>query len=133
MPIHITIDPNSPAYVVYHDHSYFIRHETISNSTDDVQRRKTSVPINNIKPIIQEKPSLPSVQVLNQFLLERPQITKTSQSDLSTSTTSIDLTTFLRALLVKQRHQLTSPVPRETSETKINDNTSSPEPSTTTS
>ncbi|CAF0754590.1 unnamed protein product [Rotaria sordida] len=129
VPIYITVDPNSPAYVVYHDHSYFVRLESINSSVDDVQRRKTSIPINNI----QEKPSLPSVQVLNQLLLERPQIAKISQSDSSTSTNPIDITAILRALLVKQGHQLTSTIPKETIETKINDNTSSSPSSTTTS
>ncbi|CAF2415814.1 unnamed protein product [Rotaria sp. Silwood2] len=117
VPIYITVDANSPAYVVYHDHSYFIRHESI----DELQRRKTSIPTNNIQSNIEEKPS---VQVLNQLLLERPQKTKIFQSDSSTSTTPIDFTAILRALLVKQGHQLTSTIPKETLETKINDNTS---------
>ncbi|CAF0852742.1 unnamed protein product [Rotaria sp. Silwood1] len=126
VPIYITVDPDSPAYVVYHDHSYFIRHDSI----DDTQRRKTSIPTNNIQSSIQEDSSLPSVQVLNQLLLEHPQKTKISQSDALTSTTPIDFTAILRALLAKQGHQLTSTIPKETIETKIHDNTSSSPSST---
>ncbi|CAF5153795.1 unnamed protein product, partial [Rotaria magnacalcarata] len=127
VPIYITVDPNSPAYVVYHDHSYFIRNESI----DDIQRRKTSMSTNPIRPHIQEKTPLPSVQVLNQLILEHPQKTKISPSDSTTSTAPIDFTAILRALLVKQGHQLTSTIPEETIETKINDKTSSPSSTTT--
>ncbi|CAF4465651.1 unnamed protein product [Rotaria socialis] len=129
VPIYIAVDPNSPAYIVYHDHSYFIRNESI----DDIQRRKTSMPTNPIRPHIQEKPPLPSVQVLNQLILGHPQKTKISPSNSTTSTTPLDFTAILRALLVKQGHQLTSTVPQETIETKINDKTSSSPSSATTS
>ncbi len=117
MPIYITVDPDSPAYVVYHDHSYFIRHETNNNnsSIDTTQKRKSQ---------IQDKSSLPSVQVLNQLLLEHQQKTKNSQTNSNTSSsTPIDFTAILRALLVKQGHHLPS--------TLTNDKTSSPPSSTT--
>jgi hypothetical protein len=115
MPIYITVDPDSPASIVYHDHSYFIRHE----STDNTQRRKSSIPINTTQSQVQEKASLPSVQVLNQLLFDHQQKTKNSQSDSSTSTNPIDFTAILRALLVKQGHHLPSKEPQ------INDSTPS--------
>ncbi|UJR23552.1 hypothetical protein I4U23_026540 [Adineta vaga] len=111
MPIYITVDPDSPAYIVYHDHSYFIRHES---TNDNVQRRKSSIPTNTnnnsqLKPV-QEKTSSPSVAVLNQLLLEHQQKTKSSQPNTSTSSSnSIDLTAILRALLLKQGHHLPPP------------------------
>ncbi|CAM4743737.1 unnamed protein product [Rotaria magnacalcarata] len=47
VPIYITIDPSSPAFIVYHDHSYFIRHEStnssLNSSTDNIHRRKSSI------------------------------------------------------------------------------------------
>ncbi|CAF0948752.1 unnamed protein product [Adineta steineri] len=115
VPIYITVDPDSPASIVYHDHSYFIRHESINSSIDNAQRRKSSIPIiNNSQSQVQEKSSLPSVQVLNQLLFEHQQKTKNSQTDSSTSTSPIDFTAILRALLVKQGHHLPS---KETSST----------------
>ncbi len=111
MPIYITVDPDSPAYVVYHDHSYFIRHET----NDNTQKRKSS-----IQSQLQDKSTLPSVQVLNQLLLEHQQKTKTSQTN--STPTPIDFTAILRALLVKQGHHLPS--------TLNNDNTPSTPSST---
>ncbi len=122
MPIYITVDPDSPAYVVYHDHSYFIRHETNNNnsSIDTTQKRKSV-----IQSQIQDKSTLPSVQVLNQLLLEHQQKTKNSQTDSTTSSpTPIDFTAILRALLVKQGHHLPS--------TLTNDKTPSSPSSTTT-
>jgi hypothetical protein len=134
VPIYITIDPNSPASIVYHDHSYFIRHEStnssLNSSTDNIHRRKSS--ISNTKSIINNQPqtqqqqqqqtSLPSVQVLNRLLLEHQQKTKNSPSDSSinpstSSTNTIDFSAILRALLAKQGHHITSV------EKKVNDNT----------
>jgi len=113
VPIYITLDPNSPAYIVYHDHSYFIRHETTNSSIDNTQKRKSQ---------IQDKSTLPTVQALNKLLLEHQQKTKNSQINSSTTTTTtttpLDFTAILRALLVKQGHHLT------------NDNTPSPPSST---
>lgn len=96
-PIYITVDPDSPAYVVYHDHSYFIRHESNNSSNENSQKRQSHIP---------EKSSLPSVQVLNQLLLKHQQTTKNSQSN--SPNTPIDFTAILRALLVKQGHHLPS-------------------------
>ncbi|CAF0925324.1 unnamed protein product [Adineta steineri] len=116
VPVYITVDPDSPASIVYHDHSYFIRHESTNSSIDNAQRRKSSIPIinNSQSHQVQEKSSLPSVQVLNQLLFEHQQKTKNSQTDSSTSTSPIDFTAILRALLVKQGHHLPS---NETSST----------------
>jgi hypothetical protein len=131
VPIYITIDPNSPASIVYHDHSYFIRHEPIlsslNTSTDNPHRRKSL--ISNTKPTITNPPpplpsqtSLPSVQVLNRLLLEHQQKMKNSSSDSSvnpstSSTNTIDFSAILRALLAKQSHHIT------TVEKKVNDST----------
>jgi len=119
VPIYITIDPNSPASIVYHDHSYFIRHEStnssLNTSTDNTNRRKSL--ISNTKPTLNnpspQTTNLPSVQVLNRLLLEHQQKTKASSSDSSinppTSTTNtIDFSAILRALLAKQNHQITT-------------------------
>ena len=97
VPIYITVDPDSPAYVVYHDHSYFIRHESNNSSNGNPPKSQSQIP---------EKSSLPSVQVLNQLLLEHQQKTKNSQSN--SPSTPIDFTAILRALLVKQGHHLPS-------------------------
>ena len=112
VPIYITIDPDSPAFIVYHDHSYFIRHEStttsLASSVDQPQRRKSSLP--SAKPVEKQphaQSCLPSVQVLNRLLLEHQQKKKNSPSDPSvppaTSTTSnLDFSAILRALLAKQ-------------------------------
>lgn len=115
VPIYITVDPDSPAYVVYHDHSYFIRHESNNSSVDNGQKRQSSA-----QSQMQEKPSLPSVQVLNQLLLEHQQKNKNPQTN--STTTPIDFTAILRALLVKQGHHLPS--------TLTTDHTPSPPSST---
>lgn len=127
-PIYITIDPNSPAFIVYHDHSYFIRHEPTNSSSDNVNRRKSSTsntkPVNTIqhhlhqqqqsqtRPISQQG-SLPSVQVLNRLLLEHQQKLKNSSTDSTVnpsqpSTNTIDISAILRALLAKQNHHISS-------------------------
>ena len=130
-PIYITVDPNSPAYVVYHDHSYFIRYESINSSMDDIQQRKSSLTISNNQDKIREKPTLPSVQILNQLVLERQQKATNSLSDSSTATT-LDFTTILRALLSKQGHQLVSTKSQEIIDEKLNhDTSSSPSPTAT--
>ena len=98
VPIYITVDPDSPAYVVYHDHSYFIRHESNNSTNENSHKRQSQIP---------EKSTLPSVQVLNQLLLEHQQKTKNSQTN-SPNPSSIDFTAILRALLVKQGHHLPS-------------------------
>ncbi len=104
------MDPDSPAYIVYHDHSYFIRHETSNSSIDNTQKRKSS-----IQSQVEVKSSLPTVQVLNRLLLEHQQKTKNSQTDSTTSTTTpIDFTAILRALLVKQGHHLPSTITNDT-------------------
>ncbi len=88
MPIYITVDPDSPAYIVYHDHSYFIRHETANSTIENSQKRKSAIPSR-----VQDKSTLPTVQALNQLLHEHQQKAKNSQTNSSTSTTSsIDLT-----------------------------------------
>ncbi|CAF3552866.1 unnamed protein product [Rotaria sordida] len=134
VPIYITIDPNSPEFIVYHDHSYFIRHESINSSTDNIPRRKSS--ISNTKSIIniqtstehhhhqQQQTCLPSVQVLNRLLLEHQQKMKNSSSDSSinpstSSTNTIDFSAILRALLAKQGHRITT----TTTEKNVNNNT----------
>ncbi|CAF2892560.1 unnamed protein product [Rotaria sp. Silwood2] len=136
VPIYITIDPNSPAFIVYHDHSYFIRHESNNSSADNVSRRKSS--ISNAKSIIntqtpteqqpqpqeqQQKTCLPSVQVLNRLLIEHQQKMKSSSSDSSinfstSSTNAIDFSAILRALLAKQGHHITT----TTIEKNVNNN-----------
>jgi hypothetical protein len=105
-PIYITVDPDSPAYIVYHDHSYFIRHESSNPSVDNPQRRQTSISVSNSQAPSQSKPS---VAVLNQLFLEHQQKAKSSQSDTSTSTSTLDFAAILRALLVKQGHHVPSP------------------------
>ncbi|CAF0791155.1 unnamed protein product [Adineta ricciae] len=114
VPIYITVDPNSPAYIVYHDHSYFIRHESTNSSNENSQRRKPTISItNNPSHSTQEKPASTSVAALNQLFLEHQQKSKTSQSETSTSSSSntVDLTAILRALLIKQGHHLPPPPP----------------------
>ena len=109
MPIYITVDPDSPASSVYHDHSYFIRHESTNTSIDNIQRRKSSMPINHTQSQVQqEKSSLPSVEILNQLFLEHQKKAKTSQSSSSPASTPLDFTAILRALLVKQGQHLPS-------------------------
>lgn len=102
-PIYITVDPGSPAYIVYHDHSYFIRHENNETSS----KRKST-----IQSQIEGKQTLPTVQVINQFILEHQQKTKSSPAD-STNTT-VDITAILRALLVKQGHLTNDNTPSTT-------------------
>ncbi|CAF0760190.1 unnamed protein product [Adineta steineri] len=124
VPIYITIDPNSPASIVYHDHSYFIRHESTNSSTDNIHKRKSSLSntkssINNNnnqsqnQPQPQQQTSLPTVQVLNRLLLEHQQKTKNSSTNSSitpstSSTNSIDFSAILRALLAKQGQHITT-------------------------
>ena len=86
---------------------------------DDIQRRKSSLIINNGQAEIHEKTTLPSVQILNQLVLERQQKATNSLSDSSTATT-LDFTTILRALLSKQGRQLVSTKSQEIIEEKIN-------------
>lgn len=117
VPIYITMDPDSPAFIVYHDHSYFIRHESTNNSlnssVDQTHRRKSSLPA--AKTVEKQPPTqscLPSVQVLNRLLLEHQQKKRNSPSDSTvqpgTSTTSnLDFSAILRALLAKQGHSQT--------------------------
>ncbi|CAF0743398.1 unnamed protein product [Adineta ricciae] len=134
VPIYITIDPNSPASIVYHDHSYFIRHEST-----DTNRRKTAIPISKpslptIQPQTHPQPqtSLPTVQVLNRLLLERQQKLRNSTTDPSTSssttatttTTAIEFSAILRALLGKQGQHITI-------ENKLDQNTETTLPSST--
>ena len=124
------MDPDSPAFIVYHDHSYFIRHESINaphnSSTDHVHQRKSSISDTkstvNIQTQLQQKqqqtcPS--SVQVLNRFLLEHQQKIKTSSSDPSStlSSNTIDFSAIFRALLAKQGHHM------RTFEKNVNGNT----------
>jgi hypothetical protein len=92
MPIYITIDRKSPASSIYHDHSYFIRYES---TIDKTNRDKSTVLNNNTnnQSQLQPKSSLPSVQVLNQLLLDHQQ--------KSSSTIPIDFTDILHALLTK--------------------------------
>ena len=118
VPIYITMDPNSPAFIVYHDHSYFIRHESTNNSlstpTDTTHRRKSAIVHPKPSPSTasqlqqqQQKPTttLPTVDTLNRLLLEhRSHLQSTLPS--TSSTTGIDLAAILRALLAKQGHQL---------------------------
>ena len=141
-PTYITVDANSPAFVVYHDHSYFIRHESTHPTTDTNHRRKASTPTVTNNPTTststvnhsQSQPpvngkQLPSVQVLNQLLLQHQQQQQqknpTSTSVSSSSASTMDLAAILRAFLHKQTHHLPTPLARETIETNITDAASS--------
>jgi len=128
VPTYITIDPNSPASLVYHDHSYFIRHESNVNGHENGNRRKTSIcptTTTTTTTTTTSSQNLPTVQVLNQLFLENQQKTRISQSVSTTSPSSLDLAAILRALLSKQKHDLSTPI-----ESNLNDSTSSLPPST---
>ena len=142
-PTYITVDPNSPAFLVYHDHSYFIRHESTHPPTETSHRRKaststvtnnsTTTPITTVKHSHSQSSangSLPSVQVLNQLLLQHQQRSQLSTSVTSSSPTPADLAAILRALLNKQAHHLPAPLSKDPPDTNVPDATS-PLPSST--
>lgn len=118
----MTIDPNSPAFIVYHDHSYFIRHESNTATFNDTHRRKTTTHVPLIAQNIQIKPkpepnksatneTSTTVEVLQNLLRENQQTNRNSGS----------FTTIIQVLLAKQKEHLSTNLPKDTRESNINE------------
>jgi hypothetical protein len=139
MPILGSVRSDSAAYHVYHDHSYFIRHESTNASIDIVHRRKALL----VKQIdcstdngqtttshdcqhneSSTDASLPTVQVLNQLFRQNQEKMSMSPSVCSSSST-IDFAALLRVLLSQQRQTTSTVHTKDTIEISINDTSAS--------